>query len=498
MFKRIISVFLLCSMMLATFSACGDDTTDPAGNDTGSGTTESTTVETETTEPVDANGFLLDTLPENLDFGGSDVNILIRSAIANSEFYVEEQTGETVDDALYTRNGNIENRLGVHLNFIDIPGEWVDRETFNGTIRNSVAANDGAYDLCAVLSNQLSFLTLEGLLQNLSKLNYLDFEQPWWANGLLDELSVDGKLYFVSGDASLGLVKGMMCVYYNKQMCEDNGITGLEDLVYEGTWTIDKLAEYASVVYQDLDQNAKKSVDDLFGLTTGDYNQLYGFIDSFNLQILERDESGYPSKFIYDNERVFDAYSKLYSLFHTNNSFYTSSVNYMSGRFQDQHALFSTGEFGYADTYRDIETFDFGVLPFPKYDEDQKDYRTTARATYSSFCMPVTIEEPDMAAAVLECFASESYRVVSPAYFEQALKLKYSRDEATSAIFDIIKSSVTFSFATSFTSSIGDPQNMFKQQLVQGTQNWMSYMASWMPPSQALLEKTVQTLRELP
>ena len=134
----------------------------------------------------------------------------------------------------------------------------------------------------------------------------------------------------------------------------------------------------------------------------------------------------------------------------------------------------------------------------PKWDAEQENYRTTARATYSSFCIPVTAVDPNMSAAVLECFASESYRTVSPAYFENALKIKYARDDESSQMYDLIKSSITFSFATSFTMAIGDPQNLFKNQIATEDENWASKMASWEPQSQALLDETLETLKELP
>ena len=189
MHKRSLLLVLIGAMLLSGVSCQGED--QPVSSDSLGG---------EDTVPVDtdhdANGFLLDTIPADTNFEGATVNILIREAIANTEFFVEEETGDIVDDALYERNATVEERLGVDLNFIPQPGEWPEKDTFNGLIKNSVMAADGAYDLCAVLSNQLSTLTLDGLLTNLNSLDYLDFEKPWWAKGLLDELAVDDKLYF--------------------------------------------------------------------------------------------------------------------------------------------------------------------------------------------------------------------------------------------------------------------------------------------------------------
>ena len=494
--KKIVSYLLLCSMLAASLAACG-------GSESGGDATAPSQQDSVSTVPVDtdhdANGFLLDSIPADTNFGGATVNILIREAIANTEFFVEEQTGDIVDDALFERNNAVEERLGVDLNFISLPGEWPDRETFKGAIKQSVMAADGAYDLCAVLSNQLASLTLDGVLIDLNTLDYLDFEKPWWAKGLLDELAVDDKLYFASGDASLGLINGMICVFYNKSLCEDYSVPNLYDLVNNGEWTIDKAVEFTKDVYQDLNGDGTKSLGDQFGFATGSWNQLYGFIDSFNLQILERDNDGYPSKFVFGSEKVVDAEQKLVALFKDNDAFITESAdsdNYVK-EFQSGRVMFCTGEFKDTASYRDISAFDYGVIPYPKYDENQPEYGTTARATYSSFCIPKTANDPDMTAAVLECFASESYRKVSPAYFETALKVKYSRDDETSQMFDLIKSSVRFSFATSFTAVIGDPQNCFKGEVAKLNDNWASYIASWEPNAQTKLDSALETLRGL-
>ena len=65
-------------------------------------------------------------------------------------------------------------------------------------------------------------------------------------------------------------------------------------------------------------------------------------------------------------------------------------------------------------------------------------------------------------------------------------------------MFDLIKSSVTFSFATSFTMAINDPQNTFKQRVSDLESDWASYMATWKPAAEEKLAKTLETIKELP
>lgn len=494
-FKNLILLFLIMTISITIFIACSDNDTP---NSTVTGKDGENVPDETIDENLDAGGYLRDSLPNNLDFGGETVNIVIREAVAPTEFYVPEMTGDIVDDALYMRNRMVEERLNVEINFIEMPGEWADRDKMNGAIRASVMANDGAYDIAAVLSNQLSILTLEGLLSNLSELNYLDFDKPWWANGLLDELAVGGKVYFASGDASLGLINGMMCIFYNKSIAENHNVPNMYDIVTDGTWTIDKLIEYGQNIYSDLNGNGSVDDDDQFGFVMTDYNQVYGFIEAFELPVINKDDEGYPFEFSYGSEKVVNAVQKLVNMYKNIDGMKIQKETSLIHIFKAGRSLFASGEFKNTADYRDVDSFDYGVIPYPKWDESQTDYRSCVRATYSHFCIPVTAANKDMSAAVLEAFASESYRQVSPAYFEHALKIKYSRDNESAQMYDLVKSSVIFNFAISFTMSLNDPQNTFKGVVSDLNENWASTYASWEPTAQIKLDETITVLRELP
>ena len=89
-----LALFLALGMMVTT--ACGGsaapaDTTAPQNPDT-------------TTAEVD-DGFIDDELPE-LDFEGKPIRVLYREDVLNA-FYVAEQTGDIVDDAVYKANSAV-------------------------------------------------------------------------------------------------------------------------------------------------------------------------------------------------------------------------------------------------------------------------------------------------------------------------------------------------------------------------------------------------------
>ena len=57
-------------------------------------------------------------------------------------------------------------------------------------------------------------LIQSGVLLNLLDVRYLDFDQPWWVGDLTEMATINGKLYFASGDVSLELTQKIFCSGY--------------------------------------------------------------------------------------------------------------------------------------------------------------------------------------------------------------------------------------------------------------------------------------------
>ena len=80
-----------------------------------------------------------------------------------------------------------------------------------------------------------------------------------------------------------------------------------------------------------------------------------------------------------------------------------------------------------------------------------------------------------MSAAILECMASESYRTVSPALFEVALKVKYAGDNDASEMYDIIRGSNVFDIGRIFNDSVnGRTYSLFRSCLMDNKAAWIS------------------------
>ena len=114
---------------------------------------------------------------------------------------------------------------------------------------------------------------------------------------------------------------------------------------------------------------------------------------------------------------------------------------------------------------------------------------------YTLYGIPTDVKDPEMSAAVLECLASESYRTVSPALFEVALKVKFSSDDDAGKMYDIIRGSANFDFGRLFCANMGYlTYSLFRDAVVNGNTNWASTMKSQSKVLDKYLSKVVEAL----
>jgi hypothetical protein len=72
--------------------------------------------EEETESIYDNNGYLKDDLDPALDFGNQEICVLHWNDAYFEEFSSPGENGEIVNDALYKRNCNVEDRMNIRFN----------------------------------------------------------------------------------------------------------------------------------------------------------------------------------------------------------------------------------------------------------------------------------------------------------------------------------------------------------------------------------------------
>ena len=208
-FKRLLSLSLAV-IMLFVIAACAADS--GAGETTGNAAT---------TAGTEVNTDILAYLPEQ-NFNGEAFNIMCRTDQIY-EFNIESETGDTIEDAVYKRNIAIEDRYNVDLKTIDVVGDWNNLAGFLAAVSNTVMAGDNTYDVIAGYAYYIVDAAVKGNMLNLKGQPYLDFSNPWWSSAI-DESTVNGKVYFITGDISLTLWEYLYSIYFNKQLVKDYNV----------------------------------------------------------------------------------------------------------------------------------------------------------------------------------------------------------------------------------------------------------------------------------
>lgn len=474
--KRTLSLLLAVLLCSTVFAACAKD-----NGDTGTDTTAAPIADdTVTTAPEivddgkDANGFIRDTLPSDLNFKDETINILTWSDVEHNEFEVEEITGDLVADALYNRNRRVEERLGVKLEFHGVKGNWGNSNEYVTHVNTAIQSGSHDFDMCAAYSMTMATCAYQGFLLNLLDLPYLNFEQPWWPKRLTDEATINDKLFFASGDISANVIYLMYTCFFNKEMIAAYGLENPQDLVKNDQWTYEKYFQMCEGLYKDLNGNGQKDVEDQFAYLTSEGIHVDPFLFNAGVNIVKRNADGgliLDPQFM--GEKVISVIELLNRNFwETDDCYFYPTIGTPQKVFSAGNMLFCIDRARLALWYFADTEIDYGIVPCPVISPEQ-DYVTVVGNPFSLYALPIDCRNPDMMSAVMECYASESYRQVTPALFEITFKIRYSDTDVSSQMFDIIRQGVTFDLGRLFNKQL-DAMGRYQNAIKNNQNNWAS------------------------
>jgi hypothetical protein len=497
--KKIIFAVIILSFFLCQSCQSGEK---QAENISGPEVSES--INADSTEEAEENDIFnmkaresaKDNLPD-IDFGGVAFNIFQRTEWSY-EFLAESENGDVVNDAVYKRNLAVEERFNVKLNASDVMGGWNEQDIYLKKVKNSVAAGDDEFQLLSGYAAYMPKLQTGGYLINLHDLPYVDFDKAWWSEDLKENFTVNGKMFFATGDLSLSLWEDILAVYFNKQMIADYEIENPYELVRAGKWTIGKLNEICKNVYKDVDGDGKSSEkSDIFGYATDTTNFVDGYFGAFDCPTIKKDGSGIPYH-AQNTQKMADIVDTLYAFLWENPGVYANPVsdpgpkNLYRYIFEEDRAMFLPELLGNAQTLRSMDT-DFGIIPYPKWDEAQQRHLTTSVAYFSMFCVPITVSNLEMTGILTEALCAESYKKVIPAFYEIALKSKYSRDDESAEMIDIIRSGLTFDFGKVYVTELAYSMNILRELMSNKKNNFTSTFEKNERSYNAALAKLLKT-----
>ncbi len=478
--KRTLVLILTILMCLSMFVACADP------SEGGEGSTEGTTEKAEVTPGIENEYNETDRLPAELNFGGQkEVTIFHWSDYSMLEFEFDSDggSGDLVEDALVARNNAVEQRLGVKLMSDETEGRSGKEDVYIKAVENDHSA-DKNYDIYAGYSRVLPTLQMRGYLLDLNSTKYFDSERPWWPKALTEEITINNKLYFCSGDISTQLLWMMTGVFWNLELYEDYyfGQKSPYDMLDANEWTMDALFGLTKNIWTD-GGDKKKSEDDTFGLVAYEVN-IDAFQQAAGIIAVERDGDGMKISDKWHDANMINLVDDCKAYFDTEGVYHTNDTT-IRNIFFEQRSLFMidrvfviAGKDNASDQSK-IE-FDYGMVPVPMYDATtQKDqgFTTSVGHPFTMYGIRASAanneNDEDCFSAVIECMGAEGYRRVTPAVFETAMKLKYTSDTQAGRSFDALKEGISFDIGRLYCDHIagGITASLFRNSAL-GKQNF--------------------------
>ena len=395
-------------------------------------------------------------LPGDLNLNGETFMFLVTGPnygygyYSTIDIYTEQQNGETLNDAVYMRNRNIEQKL--NFNIADYRSDSVA-----GDATKTVKAGDATYDAVFAQAYECATLAQGGIIMNIKEIPHIDLAKPWWDQNASNDLSIKNKLYFTAGDISTMIKACTRLVIFNKKLVKDYGLGDPYDHVKNNTWTYDVYADMLKSVQADINGNGEHDDEDVYGAIMENHSPYYLSV-GFGERLTTNDADGIP-QITFNTDRLYEAADRIWDLYFDESACRNVNKMKQTGDFRNVYtyarSLFANDKFLFhiagsliLSEFRNMES-DFGLLPMPKLESAQSRYYHAVDPDAAMLSAPISCN-PDKTGAVLEAMSAESMYILTPAYNEILLKRKYVRDDESEFIIDIVNTSRTYDLCRIF------------------------------------------------
>ena len=467
--KRIIALSLTLLMMISSatlFISCGKDKNEKTEKENEVKAYDEDSIFYE-------RSLVSDDLP-TVDYGGRTFRVVTPS---KGEIYVAEEDrnqGNLIKDAQFARNQAVEDRFNVNIEVV-----------YNGTysevtdyVSKSVLSGSDEFDLLMGQVMATGGLVTKKVFLNWYDIEHINFDKPWWYSSNKNELTYNGKAPIAISHLNYSAVSGAYCMIFNKNLAVSYELGDLYKIALDGKWTFDKLIEMIKDIYVD-DGNDKRDENDFYGFTQMHGTAMNSYLWAFDNPIVAKDEEGVPQISV-KSDKIDSIITSLYDFcYNTNGVFYdvenSNEKTIAPQLFYSKRAIFMMGSVssGASENLRNFED-DYGMLPMPKFDENQTTYKTMVGGHHTCLAVPKTCKDTEFVGTIVEALSAESCKTVTPTLYEIALKTRYLRDSESKEIMDIIIDGTNCDFGSVYDNWKGFAF-MVERMMGSGDSNFESY-----------------------
>lgn len=416
---HILCFALALLMLVATVASCSNEKTPPVNTDSIDSETEPNTDEVYDPEAAP--------IPYLENFGGYEFRVLTRgSGMWTSDDISGDFMGSIIAQAAYNRNEALNERY--NFSVVEFKADdWVS------TARNTaLTGGNEAYDMWSFKMNDMPSLAQEGFVYDLNEVSCMNIDASYYDQSLRYQGTFANHLFFLTGDLLYQDDQATECVAFNASMFEGLNLKSaynmdMYELVDAGKWTLATYTELAKMATVDKNGDGTMDNTDYWGFCYEPADILTLNIAANN-SLLQKDAD--DIFILNQTEKQINDLQKIMAFL---NSGYAVAANWEDSVFNKNI------QFTEICAVMDLATFDdeglnFGVVPMPKIDETQTNYRSFI-STYGSNCITICTsvqgEDLNKVASIIDLLSYESKQSVSPKlneYIFGAYVLQHAED----------------------------------------------------------------------
>lgn len=366
------------------------------------------------------------------DLNAYELVILSPNTLGNLNYCIndfDEMSDDLYEYAIYSRNRTVEEMLNVTIK---------EERASDGLgvfelLRTSVNSGIGDYDLCFNSMRHSVISAGYNYYYDLHDLPHIDLDRSWWNTDATEQLSLFGKNPLAAGDISMSDKEGLWAMYYNRDILSALTVDDPYELVLNDEWTWDKMLTLSTDVSAD---------GDVTGFVTTPGNVAASWT-SAQQKLISTDKNGSPSVSFGT-----DAFSAIFHDIRAVMDGDSTSVIYFDGsegiisidavdEFADGDVFFTASTLSFARYLRNKDV-NFGIVPYPKYDTDSKEYTSFVTPYSNVMGIPGDCTDTYAASIITEALAAMGAEYITPAYYEALTTSPSARDEQSVTMLDMI------------------------------------------------------------
>ena len=448
-----------------------------------------------------------DNIPDDTNFDGYQFKILYRAGdwvnFYECEGDIASEVVNPVYRSVYERNMRVQARLNCKIKYIATQSGALSETAKE--VKNHLEAED-YHDFYILTNNTIVTERRNHQLIDFNDAEYVEYHQPWWWEEVMEEIAFDGHtINYLVGDMNLVNFTKMSAFYFNFDLIEQylqKKPQYFYDLVNEGLWTYEKCDEIVAQCYRDLNGNGDEDDGDMFGFpwTGGEVHHQFLMSNKVVGTFYTRDESGLIQIHMHGSNDIYRMVEAVRHLIRENSAVrdysYQPAGTY-DGLIVDEFAsnkyVFLAHRLSAAFDQEMVEMQSmYGIIPYPTLDEGDE-YYSDIHGSSSNISAPIIAKKNlEMIGICIEALCSEAYRYTTDAFFNMALKNKYTNDIESAKMVDIIYASAHKSFLIEYSGAALGITGCL-DSAVQGNTNVMTLLSAKTGAEQAMNNYIAET-----